>query len=176
VGPAGLLNPQAVTLARESKLVASAGFDTDGSTPGRVTRAGIVRASGFGETAGVGTGRVRSLLTGVGFSDAPPEQAIRPRQQRQNYIPAEGVEILEKPQPVYSEEGRRLRIEGEVLLRVRFGASGDVEVLGVIRGLGHGLDERAAAAARGIRFRPARHDGLAVDSTAIVHVLFQLAS
>jgi hypothetical protein len=44
-----------------------------------------------------------------------------------------------------------------------------------VRGLGHGLDETAAAAARNIRFRPARRSGDPVDFTAIVHIVFQLA-
>ncbi len=45
----------------------------------------------------------------------------------------------------------------------------------VVRGLGHGLDETAIAAAREIRFRPARQNGAPVDSDAIVHIQFQLA-
>jgi len=45
----------------------------------------------------------------------------------------------------------------------------------VVRGLGHGLDEAAAAAANKMHFKPALRNGQAVDSTAIVHVVFQLA-
>ena len=45
----------------------------------------------------------------------------------------------------------------------------------VVRGLGHGLDEAAAAAARKIRFKPALRYSQPVDSTAVVHVSFQLA-
>jgi TonB family protein len=48
-------------------------------------------------------------------------------------------------------------------------------VLGVTRGLGYGLDEAAIAAARQIRFKPAQQDGHAVDSTATVHIVFELA-
>jgi hypothetical protein len=42
--------------------------------------------------------------------------------------------------------------------------------------LGHGLDEAAVTAATKIKFKPAQRNGAAVDSTAIVHVMFQLAS
>jgi outer membrane biosynthesis protein TonB len=42
--------------------------------------------------------------------------------------------------------------------------------------LGHGLDEAAVSAANKIKFKPAQHNGSAVDSTAVVHVMFQLAS
>jgi outer membrane biosynthesis protein TonB len=45
----------------------------------------------------------------------------------------------------------------------------------VVRGLGHGLDQAATAAANKIRFKPALHGGQPIDSTAIVHVTFQLA-
>ena len=86
------------------------------------------------------------------------------------------VEILGRDRPDYTEEGRKLGIQGEVLLRVRFSASGQVSVLNVVQGLGHGLDEQAERAAEKIRFRPAENNGQQVDSVAIVHVIFELAS
>lgn len=86
------------------------------------------------------------------------------------------VEILGHDRPDYTEEGRKLGIEGEVLLRVRFTASGQVCVLNVVQGLGHGLDEQAERAAEKIRFKPAESNGEQVDSVAIVHVIFELAS
>jgi TonB family protein len=86
------------------------------------------------------------------------------------------VEITYKPDPIYTDEARQLRLEGEVLLEVIFGANGQLRVNRVIRALGHGLDEAAIAAANRMRFKPALRDGQPVDSTAVVHVLFQLAS
>ena len=68
-----------------------------------------------------------------------------------------------------------MHLEGEVLVRVTFGASGDLRVQEVVRGLGHGLDEAALRAARQIRFRPAQHNGASYDSTALVHIVFELA-
>ena len=85
------------------------------------------------------------------------------------------VEVLSKPNPVYTEEARNLKLEGEVLLEMSFSASGTLQVNRVVRGLGHGLDEAAVAAAKKIRFKPALRNGQPVDSTAIVHVVFQLA-
>jgi TonB family protein len=61
------------------------------------------------------------------------------------------------------------------LLEVMFGANGQLHVNRVVRGLGHGLDEAAMAAANRMRFKPAMRTGQPVDSTAIVHVVFQLA-
>ncbi|HVO96447.1 MAG TPA: TonB family protein [Bryobacteraceae bacterium] len=86
------------------------------------------------------------------------------------------VEILAKPKPAYTDEARAKQIEGEVLLEIQFSASGEARLLRLVHGLGHGLDEAAVAAARGIRFRPAMRDGLAVDSSAVVHIVFQLAN
>ena len=87
----------------------------------------------------------------------------------------EPVEILSKPQPVYTQEARGLRLEGEVLVQVIFRASGEIRVIRVVRGLGHGLDESAVRAAQQIRFKPARHHGKPVDFPAVIHIVFQMA-
>ena len=85
------------------------------------------------------------------------------------------MEILYKPKPAYTQEARQIHLEGEVLVRVTFGATGDLHVQEVVRGLGHGLDEAALRAARQIRFRPAQRNGAPYDSTALVHIVFELA-
>jgi TonB family protein len=54
-------------------------------------------------------------------------------------------------------------------------AKGEVRVLNVVRGLGHGLDESALRAVEHIKFKPAQRDGQPADSTATVHIVFQLA-
>ena len=68
-----------------------------------------------------------------------------------------------------------MKLQGEVLLEVMFAANGQLHVNRVVRGMGHGLDEAAIAAANKMRFKPAMHNGQPVDSTAIVHVVFELA-
>lgn len=85
------------------------------------------------------------------------------------------LEILSKPRPDYTDEARRLRIEGEVLLEALFPATGQIRVLRVLRGLGHGLDENAFKAAMAIRFRPAIEHGQPLDTVANVRIVFQLA-
>jgi TonB family protein len=86
------------------------------------------------------------------------------------------VEITFKPSPAYTDEARQLKLEGEVLLEVTFAADGKLHVNRVIRGLGHGLDENAIAATNKIQFKPASRNGAPVDSTLVVHVVFQLAT
>ena len=85
------------------------------------------------------------------------------------------VEIVFKPTPEYTDEARNARIEGTVSLELEFTASGDVRVLRVVRGLGHGLDEAAQRAALRIRFKPAQSDSGPVDSRATVHITFRLS-
>jgi TonB family protein len=141
---------------------------------------GTVASAGFGNgiaSPGQGDGRSsgRGAVQPGGFGDASKvTPAARPRQAvtAPNTTP---VEILSKPKPVYTEEARQLKLEGEVLVEVLFAANGQVTVSRVVRGLGHGLDEAAVAAAQKIRFKPAQQNGQAVDSAAVVHVLFQLA-
>jgi TonB family protein len=103
---------------------------------------------------------------------APPTVKSRPAEAAAKTIPAE---ILSKPVPAYTDEARSLKIQGEVLLEVVLQASGDLRVLRVVRGLGHGLDDNAVRAAQQIRFKPELKDGQPVDSTVVLHVVFQLA-
>lgn len=137
-------------------VVASTGFGSGTAVSRRDTAAGIVRQAGFGD-ADVAPPTVQSHPA----SPAPAK-----------VVPAE---ILSKPVPTYTEEARAKRIEGEVLLEVVFEASGKLRVLRVVRGLGHGLDDAAVRAAEQIRFKPALKDGQPSDSTAVVHIIFQLA-
>jgi TonB family protein len=109
---------------------------------------------------------------GFGDEDAAPAPARRAAPAASRAAP---VEIVSKPKPEYTQAARDLRIEGAVVLEVTFGASGDIRVLRVVEGLGHGLDEAAVAAAREIRFTPARKDGRPVDHTATLRVVFRLA-
>jgi len=87
-----------------------------------------------------------------------------------------GVAILSKPNPSYSIEARTIKLEGDVVLEVVFLASGQVQVIRVVSGLGHGLDEAALQAAKLIRFRPAQSNGQPVDFHAHVRIEFRLAN
>jgi TonB family protein len=67
--------------------------------------------------------------------------------------------VLNKPNPSYTEEARRNRTNGSVVLRCIFGANGRVFGFHVVTGLPDGLTQRAVEAARQIKFIPATRDG-----------------
>jgi len=142
---------------------------------------GTVASADFGNgiaTGGNGDGRSSGRGSGVSTGGFGSEQVVHqaPKIAQAESGPATtAVEITYKPQPVYTDEARSMKLEGEVLLEVMFGANGTLHVNRVVRGLGHGLDEAAIAAANKMRFKPAQRMGQPVDSTAIVHVTFQIA-
>lgn len=140
---------------------------------------GLVASAGFGNGGeGAPAQGVRGQLSvqSGGFADAQAmTQSAAATQARASAPVYDPVEVTSKPDPVYTAEARKLRIQGEVLLRVVFMASGRLQILGVTRGLGHGLDQAAIQAAQQIRFKPARRNGQPVDTNATLHILFQLA-
>jgi len=138
---------------------------------------GVVASAGFGNGVAVGgpkTGNSGSVKPS-GFVDSTPAPERQPKKVAAKEPPTTPVEILSKPKPKYTEEGRKLKIEGEVRLEVQFTATGEVRVIRVVQGLGHGLDEQAVRAAEQIKFKPAQREGQSVDSNATLHIIFQLA-
>jgi len=82
--------------------------------------------------------------------------------------------LLTTAQPRYTEEARKLRIQGAVLLVVLITENGDVDTVLTLRELGHGLDEQAAEAARKLKFDPATANGRAVPYWMKVSIAFYL--
>ena len=176
--PAKTSQTQAVNIARAGGFDMPAGPGYGNGTGGAKGARGVVASTGFGggiatETAPSSRGAVRQAGFGDADVPAPPTVQSRPAAQAaQKVVPAE---ILSKPVPIYTDEARSKRIEGEVLLEVVLEATGKLRVLKVVRGLGHGLDDAAVHAAEQIRFKPALKDGQPSDSTAVLHIIFQLA-
>ena len=136
---------------------------------GKVASAGIPGASGTGSTNSYAGARVAS-------AGIPTTIAAAPVQQQMVAAPtATTLEVISKPSVEYTSEARQLRIQGDVVLRVTFTASGQVLIQGVVRSLGHGLDEEARRVAEQIRFRPATRNGRAIDATTTITISFQLA-
>ncbi len=152
--------------------------------------AAAIQASGPSRSAAVSPGAFGSSPAGVSGQARPQQQTARsgfedsvaaqnpapiPHPETPESFDSTPVEITSKPRPAYTDEARHLHIEGEILIEVVFKASGEIEIVRIIRGLGHGLNESAIAAARVIHFRPAREHGRPIDSTATVRISFELA-
>lgn len=153
--------------------VASAGFgNAVGSARGSSVPAKL-QQSGFGNAAGGHATGPSGNVHQSGFGNAVAG-ASTPRKHaaRAAYKP---VVILSKPDPVYPAEARKLHIQGNVILSVNFEASGRLEVLRVVKGLGHGMNQAAIQAAKKMRFKPAERNGRPVNSAATIHIIFQLA-
>jgi len=138
---------------------------------------GTVASTGFGNgTANPpqGGGK-RGTVQSTGFVD----QSVVTEAPKKKAASADSgtstVDILDKPRPEYTAEGRTLKIEGDVVLDVVFLANGSVQLNRIVSGLGHGLDEAAGRAAQQIKFKPAKQDGQPVDFPARVRIEFRLA-
>jgi TonB family protein len=138
---------------------------------------GTVASTGFGNGTAVPppSGGKHGTVQTSGFGD----QTVATDAPKKKPVAGEGtptiVEILEKPRPEYTAEGRKLKIEGDVVLEIVFLANGGVQVNRVVSGLGHGLDEAATRAAQQIKFKPAKRDGQPVDFPARVRIEFRMA-
>lgn len=143
---------------------------------------GVVASAGFGNgvagsgTNGTGNGTGNQGVSLGGFSKAAPVAPSAGKNvQPSAAMDFQPVEILSKPDPIYTEEARRLGVQGEVKLSVVFQAGGVIHVMGVVKSLGHGLDQAAEQAAAQIRFKPAQREGKPVDFPAILRIEFRLA-
>lgn len=139
---------------------------------------GIVASTGFGNGVAIApSARPKGTVQAGGFSNQNDQVVEAPRKRADAAPDVEPVVILAKPKPVYSEEARKMNLEGEVLLDVIFPASGgEVHVNRIVKGLGHGLDEAAMRAAQQIKYKPAISNGHPVDFPAVIHIVFQTAN
>ena len=83
-------------------------------------------------------------------------------------------QLIYQIEPEYSEEARKARYQGVVVLHIEVGLDGLASNIRVIEGAGLGLDERAIDAVRKWRFRPALAGDRPVVAPAVVEVNFRL--
>jgi protein TonB len=119
-----------------------------------------------------GTGGFGGRSKGPGVGDGPggPGDGI--------YTVGGGVRppiVITQPLPLYTEDARKARVEGIVLLQAVVRKDGTVDSFKVLRGLGYGLDESAInTIATKWRFKPGTLNGQAVDVQANIEVSFRL--
>jgi len=99
---------------------------------------------------GIGTGRDRGMGEGLGDGSGvggdPGPFANVVTQVVCRYC----------PDPLYSDEARKAKLQGHVTMRVLVGADGRVRDVQLLHGLGLGLDENAMHAVRSWQFVPAK--------------------
>jgi len=111
---------------------------------------GSGRGVGPGDTAGIGGGVFQ-----VGGGVAPPR-------------------IKYQTEPEFSEEARKAKHQGTVVVRATVGADGKIHDPHVVRSLGLGLDEKAIEAVNQWLFEPASKDGRKVAVFVDIEVNFRL--
>src|ERR1039458_7689986 len=180
--PAAENHGRPITIAQAGSFDMPSGPGYGNGTGGSHGARGVVASTGFGR--GVATGNSsgtvsasRGTVRQGAFGNADVVTASQPKpKSAEPVVKTVPAEITFKPRPAYTDEGRQLKIEGEVLLDVVFSATGQIRIVKVVHGLGHGLDESAVRAAGKIQFKPALKDGQPADFEAMLHIVFQLAS
>ena len=82
--------------------------------------------------------------------------------------------LLSKVEPEYSEEARKAKHQGVVLLYVEVDPNGRAQNIRVAHSLGLGLDEKAIEAVKQWKFLPGKKNGKAVTVAATIEVYFRL--
>jgi TonB family protein len=82
--------------------------------------------------------------------------------------------IAFKVDPQYSDEARKARVEGRIVMQAVVYKDGSVQIIRVVRGVGFGLDEKAVEALRHWTFNPAMQAGVPVTVALNIETNFNL--
>jgi TonB family protein len=116
---------------------------------------------GVGNRKGPGAGPDDGPLYGLDYTGLKGARITQP-------------ELLRKTEPEYSEEARKAKVQGTVVLEIQVGTDGRAHNIVVHQGVGLGLDQKAIDAVSHWLFRPGTVNGRAAVITAIVQVNFRL--
>lgn len=83
-------------------------------------------------------------------------------------------QLIFSVEPEFSEEARKAKVAGNVLVNLWVDTNGNPSHVRVIRGVGMGLDEKAVEAVKQYRFKPAMENGKPVLVELNVEVNFQI--
>ena len=125
-------------------------------------------ANGLGAGKGGGIGSGTGDGYGPGSGGGTGGGVFRAGGDVSNPVP------ISRPEPEYSEEARKAKYSGTVLLQIVVGEDGIPRNIKVLRPLGLGLDEKAVEAVSHWRFRPGLKGGKPVAVQATIEVSFRL--
>jgi protein TonB len=125
-----------------------------------------VASLGNGSGGGIGSGRGNGLGPGSGGGTGGGVYQVGGD--------VSAPQLIYQVEPEFSEEARKAKFQGEVLVHLIVDATGRPTHVRVIRPVGMGLDEKAREAVAQYKFRPARKGGQAVPVELNVAVNFQI--
>lgn len=131
-------------------------------------------SNGTGSGGGIGSGKGGGVGSGTGGGVGPGEGGGIGGGV---YRAGNGVskpELIHKVEPEYSEEARKAKFQGVVVLYIVVDQNGNAVTPRVMKSLGLGLDEKAMEAVRQWKFKPGYKDGKPVAVAATVEVNFRL--
>jgi TonB family protein len=131
-------------------------------------------SNGIGAGGGIGSGNRGGIGSGTGAGLGPGSGGGFGGGAFRAGGGVSSPELLQKVEPEYSEEARKAKQQGTVVLKVIVGVDGRVREVQVIRPLGLGLDEKAIEAVKKWSFKPGQKDGKAVAVIANIEVNFHL--
>jgi protein TonB len=129
---------------------------------------GALFSGGPGTGGGLGPGQGPAVGRGTNGTGAGSEGLVRP---------GAGVVMpiaIKKVEPEFSEEARKARANGFVVIYCEIGPDGKPHNLRVSRSFGLGLDEQALKAVSQWLFKPGTKDGKPITVAANIEVAFHL--
>jgi TonB family protein len=137
------------------------------------SKSGIL-SNGTGSGGGIGSGKGGGVGSGIGGGVGPGEGGGFGGGVFRVGGGVTAPTLLSKVEPEYSEEARKAKYSGTVVLYIEVYTDGLAHNIKVQRSLGLGLDEKAVEAVKKWRFSPGKKDGKAVPVAATIEVNFRL--
>ena len=131
-------------------------------------------SAGPGSGGGIGTGRGTGVGSGRGAGVGPGSGGGIGGGVFRIGGGVSAPRLTYKVEPEYSEEARKAKYQGTVVLAIEVWQDGRAHNIRVIRSLGLGLDEKAVGAVQEWKFVPGKKDGIPVKVRANVEVNFRL--
>jgi TonB family protein len=131
-------------------------------------------SAGPGSGGGIGSGTGGGVGSGSGPGFGPGEGGGTGNGTFRVGGGVSAPTIIRRVEPQYSEEARKARYQGMVVLEAIVRKDGTVQIVRVVRSLGFGLDESAIKALQQWQFRPAMMNGEPVNVTLNIEVNFNL--
>jgi len=131
-------------------------------------------SNGTGSGSGIGSGSGGGVGSGTGPGVGPGHGGGYGGGAYRVGGGVSAPKVVYDPDPEYSEEARKAKFQGTVVLWLVVSPDGKPQQIRVTRALGMGLDEKAIEAVRQWRFEPAKKDGQPVPVQINVEVNFRL--